>query len=198
MAFVRTFGHIKPSRQVLGVAIKVSTQAEANVTDVQLLPGTSLFSWSPQVGDLELRTTPVWRYINGVIQSDYDTWIMSDEDQASPYLGVISPIGVQTVKWGMLYFGEISAGQEFNGYTYDISVGAGITPHHTARADQRLDLTTDGIMSATVAIKGIHTDPGTNVRMDLGTVTQSHPKGWAATIGWHDTWSDVLTEHGGW
>jgi len=198
MAFVRTFGQLKPSKPLLGVAVKVTAQAGANVTDIQLNPGSSLFSWSPQVGDLALKPAPVWRYINGMIQSDYDTWVMADEDQASPYLGVISPLGVQTVQWGLMYLGEISTRQDFSGYEYKLSSGAGITPHHTARADQRLDLTTDGLMSAVVAIRGIHAAPPSNIRTDLGTVTASHAGGWAAVWAWHKTWTDVLAEHGGW
>jgi len=198
MAFVRTFGQLKPSKPLSGVAIKVTAKADANVTDIQLNPGSSLFSWYPQVGDLALKPTPAWRYINGIIQSDYDTWIMADEDQASPYLGVISPLGTQTVQWGLLHLGEISTRQEFSGYEYTLTSGAGVTPHHTARADQRLDLTTDGLMAAVVAIRGIHVAPGSNIRTDLGDVTASHSKGWAAVWAWHKTWTDVLTEHGGW
>lgn len=200
MAFVRTFGtvHPRPDKEVLGVAVKVTTEGVAKVTDIQMLPGDSVFSWSPQVGDLALVPAPKWRYINGMIQPDYDTWVMADEDIASPYRGIIAPIGAQTVQWGMLYFGDISTQQQFNGHTYDTSAGAGITPHHTARADQRLDLTTDGLMAVTVAINGIHVDPGAGTRVDTGLVVAAHDEGWAAVLGWHDNWSEVLTNHGGW
>lgn len=198
MAFVRTFGQLKPSKDILGVSVKVTAKADAKVTDIQMNPGSSLFSWSPQVGDLGLKPAPVWRYINGMIQSDYDTWVMADEDQASPYLGVISPLGTQAVQWGMMFLGDIGTRQEFSGYEYELSVGAGVTPHHTARADQRLDLTTSGLLSAVVAIRGIHAAPADNIRSDLGSVTASHSGGWAAVWAWHKTWNDVLTEHGGW
>uniref|UniRef100_A0AAU6R613 Minor tail protein n=1 Tax=Micrococcus phage Olihed TaxID=3092209 RepID=A0AAU6R613_9CAUD len=198
MAFIRTFGQLKPSKPVAGVSVRVVTDGEAKVTDIQLNPGSSLFSWSPQVGDLGLRSAPAWRFINGMVQSDYETWVMADEDLASPYQGVLYPVGTQEVRWGMLYWGEISSRQEFNGYDYRITTGAGTTPHLTARADQRLDLVTGGIMSAIVAVRGIHSDPGDPTRSDLGTVTVAHPDGWSAVWAWHETWDDVLTEHGGW
>ncbi len=198
MAFIRTFGQLKPSKDVAGVAVKITAQGEAKVTDVQLNPGSSLFSWSPMVGDLALVPAPAWRYINGMVQSDYDTWVMADEDQASPYLGVFYPVAAQNVDWGLLHLGEINSREEFNGYEYSTSTGAGVTPHHTARADQRLGLETDGIMSAIVAIRGIHADPGSNVRSDLGTVTGAHAEGWSAVWAWHETWEDVLTDHEEW
>lgn len=198
MAFLRTFGQLTPSKPVLGVAVKITAQDEAKVTDIQLNPGSSLFSWSPMVGDLGLVPAPAWRYINGMVQSDYDTWVMADEDSASPYLGVFYPVGPQTVEWGLLHLGEISSREEFNGYEYSTTAGAGVTPHHTARADQRLGLETTGIMSAVVAIRGIHVDPGSNARTDLGTVTGAHPEGWSAVWAWHETWTDVLNEHEEW
>ncbi|QBZ73212.1 hypothetical protein SEA_THERESITA_21 [Microbacterium phage Theresita] len=198
MAFVRTFGQLKPSKPVHGVSVRVVTDGVARVTDVQLNPGSSLFSWSPMVGDLGLRASPAWRYINGMVQSDYDTWVMSDEDLASPYRGVVYPVGTQRVRWGMLDMGDINSRQEFDGYDYTTTSGAGFTPHLTARSDQRLDLQTDGIMSAIVAVRGIHSDPGDPSRPDLGTVTEAHPDGWSAVWAWHESWSDVLSEHGGW
>lgn len=199
MAFVRTFGQLKPSKDVVGVAVRITSQEQAKVTDIQLIPGSSLFSWSPQVGDLGLRASPRWRYINGMIQSDYDTWVMSDEDQASPYRGILYPRGAQDVRWGLLHMGQVSSRQEFNGYAYTTSQGAGVTPHLTARADQRLDLVTTGIMGAVIAIKGIHSDAGDAPgRTDLGTVTESHAEGWSAVWAWHDSWENVLAEHGGW
>ncbi|UVG34588.1 hypothetical protein SEA_CHEETO1_22 [Microbacterium phage Cheeto1] len=198
MAFLRTFGQLKPSKDVAGVAVKIISQSDAKVTDVQLNPGSSLFSWSPQVGDLALRSAPAWRYINGIIQSDYETWVMADEDLASPYLGRFDPTGEQEVQWGLLYLGKISSLEEFNGYEYSLSTGAGMTPHHTARADQRVGIETTGRMSAIIAIKGIHTDPGSNARSDLGTVTGAHPDGWSAVWAWHETWDDVLDEHEEW
>lgn len=198
MAFIRTFGQLKPSKDVAGVSVRVTTDGDAKITDIQLNPGSSLFSWSPMVGDLGLRASPTWRYINGMVSSDYDTWVMTDEDLASPYQGIVYPVGTQTVRWGMLYLGEISSRQEFNGYDYQVSTGAGVTPHLTARSDQRLDLATDGIMSAVVAVRGIHSDPGNPERVDLGTVTEAHAEGWSAVWAWHESWSDVLAEHGGW
>lgn len=198
MAFLRTFGQLRPSKDVLGVAVKITAQGDAKVTDVQLNPGSSLFSWSPMVGDLALRPAPAWRYINGMVSSDYDTWVMADEDQASPYLGVLVPVGAQTVQWGLLYLGEISSKEEFNGYEYSLTAGAGVTPHHTARADQRLGLSTDGILAAVTAIRGIHTDPGSNARTDLGTVTGAHPDSWSSVWAWHEDWTDVLGEHEEW
>lgn len=198
MAFLRTFGHLSPSKDVLGVAVRITAKSDAKVTDIQLNPGSSLFSWSHQVGDLGLKAERTWRYINGMIQSDYDTWVMSDEDEASPYRGTLYPVGSQNVEWGLLHMGEISSREVFDGYQYTTSTGSGVTPHLTARADQRLDLTTDGIMSAIVAVRGIHTDPGDPSRNDLGTVTEAHAEGWSAVWAWHDTWDDVTTEHGSW
>ncbi|QNL31033.1 hypothetical protein SEA_KAUALA_21 [Microbacterium phage Kauala] len=198
MSFLRTFGQLRPSKPVLGVAVKITAQSEAKVTDIQLNAGSSLFSWSPQVGDLGLRPAPAWRYINGMVQSDYETWVMADEDVASPYQGVFYPVGAQTAEWGLLYLGEISSREEFNGYEYSTTAGAGVAPHLTARADQRLGLTTDGIMSAIVAIRGIHSDPGSSARTDLGTVTGAHPEGWSAVWAWHETWNDVINEHEEW
>lgn len=198
MAFIRTFGQLKPSKDVLGVAVKVTAQAEAKVTDIQLNPGSSLFSWSPMVGDLGLKTAATWRFINGMIQSDYDTWVTSDEDQASPYRGEFYPVGPQEVNWGLLHFGEVSSTTSFDGYEYSISTGAGVTPHLTARADQRLDLVTTGLMSAIVGVKGIHSDPGSPVRTDLDTVTAAHPQGWNRVWAFHETWDDVLAHHGAW
>ena len=198
MAFIRTFGLLTPTKDVLGVAVKISAQSDAKVTDIQLNPGSSLFSWSPMVGDLALVTAPTWRYINGMISADYDTWVMSDEDLASPYRGEVYPVGLQNVQWGLLYWGDITSYQKFDGHDYTTSVGAGVTPHLTSRSDQRLDLVTTGIMSAIVATKGIHTDPGNPVRTDIGTVTAAHPDGWSAVWAWHESWADVVNEHGGW
>lgn len=198
MAFIRTFGQLTPKKDVQGVAVKITAEDEAKVTDVQLNPGSSLFSWSPMVGDLALVAAPAWRYVNGMVQADYATWVMSDEDVASPYRGELYPVGVQTVEWGLLYLGEISGHQVFDGHQYTTTVGAGVTPHLTARQDQRLDLVTDGIMSAIVALKGIHTDPGSNARSDTGTVTEAHAEGWSAVWAWHEDWEDVISDHGGW
>ena len=198
MSFLRTFGQLKPSKPVLGVAVKVIAHSDAKVTDIQLNPGSSLFSWSPMVGDLGLVTAPRWRFINGMIQSDYDTFVTSDEDQASPYRGVFYPVGPQEVNWGQLHFGEVSSKTSFDGYEYSITTGAGITPHLTARADQRLDLVTTGLMSAIVGVKGISVAPGNPARTDLGSVTAAHPQGWNRVWAFHDSWSDVLAEHGAW
>lgn len=198
MAFVRTFGVLKPTKDVQGVAIKISALSESKVTDIQLNAGSSLFQWSAMVGDLGLKATQSWRFINGMIQADYDTWVIADEDIASPYRGIIYPVGVQNVEWGLMYIGEVSSSEDFNGYEYTLSQGAGVTPHHTARADQRLDLTTNGIMSAITAIKGIHVDPGSPERSDLGTVTEAHADSWSAVWAWHEDWASVLEEHGGW
>lgn len=199
MAFIRTFGHLTPSKEVVGVVVKVTAEGPANITDLQMMPGSSLFQWSPMVGDLGLRAAQQWRYINGMVQADYDTWVIADEDQASPYLAHLHPHGPQEVTWGLLQFGEISTTQAFNGFDYTVTKGAGMTPHLTARSDQRLDLVTDSIMSAVVAIKGIHSDPGTPpARVDLGTVTEAHPEGWSSVWGWHQDWDEVLAEHGGW
>ncbi|QDK03680.1 hypothetical protein SEA_MCUBED_20 [Microbacterium phage MCubed] len=198
MAFIRTFGTLRPSKPTVGVAVKITSQDEARVTDIQLNPGSSLFSWSPMVGDLGLVQAPRWRYINGMISNDYATWVMSDEDLASPYHGEVFPVGVQTVRWGQLYLGEISSRQTFDGPGYAVSVGAGVTPHLTPRADQRLDLETSGIMSAIVGVKGIHEDPGSSARTDAGSVTAAHAEGWSAVWGWHESWNAVLTEHGEW
>ncbi|QXO14492.1 hypothetical protein SEA_JENOS_23 [Microbacterium phage Jenos] len=198
MSFLRTFGQLKPSKDVVGVAVKIIAHSDAKVTDIQLNPGTSLFSWSPMVGDLGLKTAPTWRFINGMIQSDYDTWVTSDEDLASPYRGEFYPVAPQEVNWGLLHFGEVSSRQEFNGYEYSVSTGGGTTPHLTARADQRLDLTTTGLMSAIVGVKGIHAAPGSPVRTDLGSVTSAHPQGWNRVWAFHQSWDDVLDEHGAW
>ncbi len=198
MAFVRTFGVLTPSKPVLGVAVRVTAKDQAKVTDVQLTPGSSLFSWAPQVNDLGLVPAPRWRHINGMVQVDYDTWVTTDEDSASPYLGVLYPTRQQLVQWGLMYFGEVSTRQEFDGYRYSLTAGAGVTPHLTARADQRVGLSTTGIMSAVVAVRGIHADPGSNERSDLGSVTEAHPDGWSAVWAWHDSWDDVLAEHGEW
>lgn len=198
MAFIRTFGLLTPKKDVQGVAVKITAEDEAKVTDIQLNPGSSLFSWSPMVGDLALVAAPTWRYVNGMVQADYATWVMSDEDVASPYRGDLYPVGPQTVDWGLLHMGEISTHQVFDGHDYVTTAGAGVTPHLTARQDQRLDLVTDGIMSAIVALKGIHSDPGNNARSDTGTVTESHAEGWSAVWAWHEDWSDVLNDHGGW
>ena len=198
MSFIRIFGHLTTTKDVVGVAVRISAEASAAVTDIQLVPGSSLFSWSPQVGDLHLKSDLRWRYINGMVMSEYDTWVMSDEDIASPYNGVFYPHGAQELRWGMLEFGEVSTKQEFDGTKYTISSGAGVTPHLTARADQRIDIKTDGIMSAIVGIKGIHSDPGSPDRTDLGTVIASHYQGWPAVLGWHEDWDDVLAEHGAW
>lgn len=198
MAFIRAFGQLTPHKEVLGIKVRVTAQDEARVTDIQMNPGSSLFQWSPMVGDLGLITAQTWRYINGMIQADYDTWVMADEDLASPYRGVVYPVGPQIVQWGLMYLGEISSIQQFNGYEYTLSTGSGITPHLTARADQRIDLTTDGIMSAIAGVRGVHVDPGDPSRVDLGTVTGSHAEGWSAVWAWHDDWADVVAEHGGW
>jgi hypothetical protein len=198
VSFLRTFGQLKPSKSVAGVKVKITTASDAKVTDIQLNPGSSLFSWSPMVGDLGLVTDETWRFINGMIQADYDTWVAADEDEASPYRGQVYPVGTQTVQWGLLYWGDISSPQEMNGYEYSTSTGAGVTPHHTARADQRLDLTTTGLMSAIVGVKGIHADPGSPVRTDLGSVTAAHPQGWNRVWAFHLTWADVLADHGSW
>ena len=69
MAFIRTFGQLKPSKDVAGVSVRVVTDGVAKVTDIQLNPGSLLFSWSPMVSDLGLRASPTWRYINGMISS---------------------------------------------------------------------------------------------------------------------------------
>lgn len=199
VAFIRTFGNLQPSKDVVGVNVRVRAEGPAKITDVQLVPGSSLFQWSPMVGDLQLRASRNWRFINGMVQRDYDTWVMADEDLASPYRGMIWPRGLQQVEWGLMPFGQISSRVDFNGYDYTLSTGAGVTPHLTARADQRLDLRTSGILSATVAIRGIHEDPGAPpAREDLGTVTESHSEGWPAVWGWHEDWAAVLADHGGW
>jgi hypothetical protein len=150
------------------------------------------------VGDLGLVTAPTWRFINGMIQSDFDTYVTSDEDLASPYRGEFYPVGPQTVNWGQLHFGEVSSKTSFDGYEYSISTGAGTTPHLTARSDQRLDLVTTGLMSAIVGVKGISVAPGDPTRTDLGSVTAAHPQGWNRVWAFHDSWSDVLAEHGAW
>ncbi|AVJ51011.1 hypothetical protein FDJ44_gp20 [Microbacterium phage Pikmin] len=198
MAFVRTFGTLTPSKPVDGVAVAIKTEGEAKVTDVQLVAGSSLFSWSPQVSDLHLKETKTWRFMNGIIQSDYATWVIADEDQASPYWGIIDPVMPQNVRWGMVDMGQISSREELNGLEYTTTAGAGVTPHHTARSDQRLDISTDGHMSVVIGIKGIFENPGDSPRTDLGTVTEAHPDGWAGVWGWHPNWTDVLTNHGGW
>lgn len=198
MSFVRTFGTLKPSKEVVGVALKIVTEGTAKVTDIQLVPGNSLFSWSPQVGDLHLKSDLRWRYANGMIMEEYDAWIMSDEDQASPYRATFYPHRSQEVSWGMLDLGTISSKQEFNGAEYSLSTGAGVTPHLTSRSDQRTDIRTTGIMSAIVGIRGISVDPGPPEEQDFTTVIASHLSGWPSVIDSHETWDDVLEEHGAW
>lgn len=198
MSFIRVFGALTPSKEVVGVDLTVVSTSSAKVTDLQLQGGSSLFSWSPQVGDLGLVAEETWDFINGYVLDDYDTVLMTDADVASPFYALITPMSPQTMTWGLMQLGQVQSPQTINGFSHTATQGAGITPHLTRRADQRLDLVTDGISNVVIGVKGVRVRPPDPDIVDLGPVVDAHPASWAQVWGWHLDWSSVTSEHQEW
>lgn len=198
MSFVRVFGQVQPSKHVSGVRLTVRSSSDMNVTDLQLNPGSSLFSWSPRVTDLHLRQAPTWRFANGIVRNDLESCILADEDLASPYRAILSPYSTATIDWSLIHAESVSSRMDMDGFKSTTSHGAGVTPVHVARADQDLHLTVSAPVSGIVGVKGVYEYPGENSRLDIGPVVTSHTDWWAAVLAWHPTWSDVLSVHGSW
>jgi len=200
MSFVRVFGTVTPSKPVAGVDVTVVSTGPSNVSDLQLVPGTSLFAWSPQVGDLGLVGDETWHFVNGMVTSEYDTVLVCDEDAPSPYYAKLWPVTQQqTVSWGMMEFGELDGTIRYDGFQHTVNRGAGISPHCTPRADQSLDIRTNGYSLLLLGIKGIHPAPPPFELVDsLGSVNESHIGNWAEVWAWHESWDDVLAHHEDW
>jgi len=205
---VRLFGAIYPhkSAKISGLTLRVVARgipddAQIQVTDVQLEPGSFITGWTLNSVDLGVEPVEGWQFRNGVVRDGLPVVVTGDVLAASPSRWDIRGAVPETVTVDAYQFGEVASSASVDGWSHTASQGAGIPPHMTARADVPVDVTASGRVMATCWYRGqiLVGDQGFNqpTHVDQGMVTDAHGR-WADVLAFHGSWTEVIDTHAEW